>query len=267
VLASARAAAGAKPPATTPRGSDLPNGKARLVASPVFLYCAERSGSTLLRMILDTHSQICAPHELHLRTLSARFSNWYGETAWQKLGVEPEDLPFLLWDRLLHLQLSRVHKPIIVDKTPTNLNLWRDIRTSWPEARYVFLKRHPLRMVQSLAAASPDLPMTDHYERVNGYLTNWLEARAELAGPTVSYEELSTAPERVVRSVCAHLGVAYEPAMLDYNRVEHTGDFRRGLGDWNDKIRSGVIHPADPPPRPEEVPDEIREVTQRLGYL
>jgi hypothetical protein len=202
-----------------------------------------------------------------MRTLRVQFANWYGETAWKKLGVKKEDLTFLLWDRLLHLQLSRAHKKIIVDKTPTNLHLWRGISKSWPNARYIFLKRHPLRIVQSLAAASPALPMEDHYKRVNNYLTDWLDARAVLPGPTVSYEELTANPEQVVRSICKHLGVNFERAMLDYSRVEHSGDFRRGLGDWNEKIKSGVIQAADPLPSPEEVPDEIREVTQKLGYL
>jgi hypothetical protein len=39
------------------------------------------------------------------------------------------------------------------------------------------------------------------------------------------------------------------------------------LGDWNDEIKSGVIHAADPLPRPEAVPEEIRDVSRRLGYL
>jgi hypothetical protein len=267
LVASARSAANGRRPAAKAPGPKALDAGDRLVPSPVFVYCSERSGSTLLRMILDSHSQICAPHELHMRTLRVNFSNWYGETAWKKLGVKQEDLRFLLWDRLLHLELSRTGKSVIADKTPTNLNLWRKINKSWPDAKYIFLKRHPLRIVESLAAASPNLEMEKHYERVNGYLNNWIDARAELPGPTVSYEELTADPERIVRLICKHLGVAFEPAMLDYSRVEHTGDFRRGLGDWNEKIKSGVIQPADPPPRPEDVPDGIREVTQKLGYL
>jgi hypothetical protein len=265
-LATARSAKKSLGSRRAPAAKALDAGD-RLVPSPVFMYCSERSGSTLLRMILDSHSRICAPHELHLRTLRVNFVNWYGEEAWKKLGVEKEDLADLLWDRLLHVELTRTHKSIIIDKTPANLDLWRRLAKSWPDARYIFLKRHPLRIVESLAAASPDLPWDDHYKRVNGYLNNWLDARAELPGPTVSYEELTVDPQRVVRLICKYLGVPFEPAMLDYGRVLHTGDFRRGLGDWTEKIRSGVIQPADPLPRPEDVPDEIREVTTRLGYL
>lgn len=245
----------------------LVNAGDRLVPSPIFMYSSERSGSTLLRMILDSHSQVCAPHEMHLRTLRANFSNWYGETAWKKLGVTQDDLADLLWDRLLHLQLTRSGKSHIVDKTPANTMLWKRVHRSWPQARYIFLKRHPLRMVESLAAASPDLEMAKHYERVNRYLTAWGEARAALPGPVLSYEELTADPERVIRALCAELHIRWEPSMLDYSSHEHTGDFRRGLGDWRGKIKSGVIQPAEPLPDAAEVPEELHEACRILGYM
>lgn len=239
----------------------------RLVPSPVFIYSCQRSGSTLLRLILDSHSQICAPHEMHLRGLRAGFKNWYVETAWEKLDVTQEELADLLWDRLLHLQLTRSGKRIIVDKTPGNTMVWKRIARSWPEARYIFLKRHPLRMAQSLARARPRVDMAQHYALVNRHLRAWVRARAALSGPTVSYEELTADPERVVRGLCAELQVPWEAAMLDYADKEHTGDFRRGLGDWTPKIKSGVIHAANPQPDPAEIPDELREVCEQLGYL
>lgn len=239
----------------------------RLVPSPIFIYSSERSGSTLLRMILDSHSQVCAPHEMHLRTLQASFSNWYGEEAWKKLDVTKEDLADLLWDRLLHLQLVRTGKSIIVDKTPANTTLWKRIDKSWPRARYVFLKRHPLRIVESLAKASPNLAMADHYARVNNYLSAWGEARAALPGPTISYEQLTLEPERVIRGLCAELGIEWEPDMLQYSNHGHTGDFRRGLGDWTGKIKSGIIHPPGPLPNPSEIPEELQQACRTLGYL
>jgi hypothetical protein len=239
----------------------------RLVPSPVFMYSSERSGSTLLRMILDSHSQICAPHELHLRTIKIGFNSWYGETALGKFDITSEDLKDLLWDRIYHLLLTRAGKTVVVDKTPNNLFAWERIAQSWPNARYIFLRRHPLRMVESLAAASPKLEMQDHYERVNRYINAWGKARAVLPGPTISYEELTADPRRTVRRLCADIGVPFEPAMLDYGSREHSGDYRRGLGDWNAKIKSGVIHAAEPLPEPGDVPDELREACAILGYL
>lgn len=239
----------------------------RLVPSPIFLYSSERSGSTLLRMILNSHTEICAPHEMHLETLRASFNSWYGETAWKKLGIGQDELVFLLRDRLMHLQLTRTDKSVIVDKTPANLFMWKKLAKGWPKARYVFLKRHPLRIVESLAAASPELEMSKHYERVNRYITAWLAAREALPGPTVSYEELTADPKAVVRKLCQDVGVEWQPRMLEYSNQDHGGDFRRGLGDWTEKIKSGVIHSADPLPAASEIPDELTQACWRLGYL
>jgi hypothetical protein len=42
----------------------------RLLTGPTFVLSSVRSGSTLLRLILDSHPEICSPHELHLRRRS-----------------------------------------------------------------------------------------------------------------------------------------------------------------------------------------------------
>ena len=55
----------------------------------------------------------------------------------------------------------------------------------------------------------------------------------------------------------------FEPQMLEYDRFDH-GRYRVGLGDWNDKIRSGVIHPATP--APEDVPEGLHELCRAWGY-
>jgi hypothetical protein len=217
-------------------------------------------------MILDSHSEVCAPHEMHLRSVRASFDTWYAETAWKEFGIGDDDLRDLLWDRMLHLQLSRSGKSMIVDKTPGNVLEWKRIAHSWPEARYVFLKRHPLHTVQSLARSKPKIAMSEHIGAVTKFLDAWVKARARLPGPTISYEQLTTEPEQTVRGLCTALGIDWEPAMLDYT-AQHDGRFRRGLGDWTPKIKSGVIHGPKPLPAADEIPDELRAVCAELGYL
>ena len=62
---------GGAPPAAAasrPRSRRLRSGD-RLVESPGFVMCTLRSGSTLLRVMLDSHSQVHCPHEIHLLSL------------------------------------------------------------------------------------------------------------------------------------------------------------------------------------------------------
>ena len=81
------------------------------------------------------------------------------------------------------------------------------------------------------------------------------QAREALPGLTVRYEELTAAPEPVVRELCEFLGVPFEPKMLDYGDFDHAG-FTPGLGDSSLNIRSGRIQP--PAPMPDEMPAGLR---------
>lgn len=96
----------------------------RLVDSPVFVLSSVRSGSTLLRVLLNSHSQIRAPPEMHLRTVHVHLSRDFTAGAMQALELDKDELEHALWDRLLHLELTRSGKRIIVDKTPPNTLVW-----------------------------------------------------------------------------------------------------------------------------------------------
>ena len=50
----------------------------RLVTAPTFILSSVRSGSTLLRLLLDSHPDICAPHEMHLRGIGV-WTRGHGE--------------------------------------------------------------------------------------------------------------------------------------------------------------------------------------------
>lgn len=248
------------------RAARLLDARDRLVPSPTFLFSSVRSGSTLLRAILDSHSQICAPHEMHLVELRMNLPTANLVAAVKHLGLSSRELENLMWDRVLHLQLAKSKKTIIVDKTPRNTREWRRIHRSWPDARYIFLLRHPVRIAASLAKNRPDVEIGEHYAEVNRYAKALHESMSALPGHTVRYEELTTHPAQVSRDVCLFLGVPWEESMLQYRAVDR-GRYRRGLGDWSPKIKSGVIVAAPPDPQSAEIPAELRASCALLGYL
>jgi hypothetical protein len=244
------------------RGWHEERDQVHLVPDPVFVLCSVRSGSTLLRSILNTHTQVCAPHELHLGTMRVSTDRDYAVHSWEALGLSIEDLENVLWDRALHRLLVQNSARVVVDKTPQNAMIWPRIHSFWPRARYLHLRRHPAAIVDSLAAAQPDIARQQHVRTVNRYGTHLNAAREALPGLTVRYEDLTDDAERTVREICDYLGVRWQPQMLHYKR----GGNRSGLGDWSAKIRSGQIQPHDPLPALEDVDPALRELVTAWGY-
>ncbi|WP_344897950.1 sulfotransferase [Actinomadura meridiana] len=233
---------------------------------PVFLLSSVRSGSTLLRCVLDSHSMVHSPHELHLAKLRVVLANEFGEGAMKILGVTRRDLEHLLSDRLLHRELVRSGKHVIVEKTPDSLCHWERLRECWPDARYIFLLRHPAHIVDSLYTAHPELGRERLYaEHLERFVEPMRRARESLDGIAVRYEDFTADPETEAKRICAYLDVPWEPTMLEYGRVSRR--FRYGIGDWGDRIRSGRIQSMRPLPLPDEVPDQLRDWCRAWGYM
>ncbi|MBT2234554.1 sulfotransferase [Nonomuraea sp. NEAU-A123] len=236
----------------------------RLLSEPVFILSPVRSGSTLLRSMLDAHSLIHAPHELHVRRLAVEFGTSLAERSMTALGHNRCDLEHLLWDRVLHRELVRSGKRHIVDKTPANAFAYQRIAICWPDARFIFLLRHPASIAASWYEADPD--KRDREQAAADalrYMKAVQRARKGLTGLTVRYEDLTADPERETRSICEFLSVPWEQEMLAYGRP---GVLKKGLGDWQDKIRSGSVQPGRDLPAPEEVPETLRAMCRSWGY-
>jgi hypothetical protein len=238
----------------------------RLVPQPTFILTSVRSGSTLLRVILNSHSQICAPHELHLRTLHVTIGQEYGKESMRQLSLDERRLEYLLWDRLLQRELTASGKRIIVDKTPNIVFVWERLHEAWPKARYIFLLRHPAAIADSLFRIRKNPVMADVLQRVADYTVKIDEARAALPGLTVKYEDLVNTPEPVTAEICGYLGVPWEPTMLDYGSFDH-GGFKPQIGDWSAKIRSGRIDTDIVLPSDDEIPESLRPAAINWGYL
>ncbi len=210
----------------------------------------------------------------------------FGETSLKASGLTVRSAEHLLWDRLLHRSLVASGKDIIVEKTPTNVHMWERIVECWPDARFIFLIRHPAAVAESAVSAVRSFGARDRlrYARdltqdavrlvtgghardlklgIEPFMTKLEAARQALPGRTVRYEDLTTRPAEVMSGLCEFLGVDFEPAMLGYGTARD--QFVPGIGDWRDKIRSGRIQAPDQPPA--SIPPRLRAVARAWGYL
>lgn len=239
----------------------------RLVVRPTFVMCSVRSGSTLLRVLLNSHSQLHSPHEIHLRYITVHLEKKWSERSMKEMGLDEQRLRYLLWDRLLDRELTASGKPKLVTKTPSDVFVADSIRECWPDAQFIFLLRHPAAILRSRQRYLPeDADPERNVEMIRRYCVALEKARTTYDGLTVRYEDLASDPAAETKRICSFLEVPWEPRMLDYGEFDH-GRFKVGLGDWRDKIKTGQVQPPEPPPPPEEVPESLRELAAAWGYI
>jgi hypothetical protein len=215
----------------------------RLVPNPTFVLSSIRSGSTLLRCILNSHPQLHAPHELHLVDLAVSVTTSYADLAMKTSGLDATELEHLLWDRVLHRSLQASGKDCVVDKTPANAIRWRRIAQCWAEAKFILLIRHPAQILESALAANPSRDPDETKGIVLDLANGVEEARHSLPGLEIRYEDLVADPTRVIAEVCSFLDVPFQPTMLDYNVPDNLVP---GIGDFTERIRTGRVQPARP---------------------
>ena len=216
-------------------------------------------------MLLDSHSEVCSPPEIALRDLVVNPRSKYAERTLKEIALDAQQLEYVLWDWVLQRELEESGKRMLVKKTPSDVFLVDRIVECWPDARFIFLLRHPGAIARSRQALRPQDSPERNAKMVHRYGEALEDARRRYPGLTVKYEDLTADSAAVTREVCEFLGLEWEPEMLDYGRYGH-GRLRAGLGDWKEKIRTGEVLEAEPPPRAEEIPPELLRLCSAWGY-
>lgn len=206
----------------------------------VFIVGTGRCGSTLLRLMLDSHPELAIPEEaLFLPQLitAAQQGTSLDELAqilathrdWSKYGL---DAHVLLEDArrsgdapLAALLLSfyrayagRFGKRRYGDKTIAAAYYIPALREVFPDARFV----HLIRDGRDVALSMRGLWWT--FDSIAAAAAHWavtiLTVRADAPGPDqyleLRYEDLVCEPEAVLRRVCAFLDLPWHQGMLDY---------------------------------------------------
>ena len=215
---------------------------------PLILLGVSRSGTTLLRVILDRSPGIAIPDESffvpllarrHGRTIDAEhflddvariptIRDWGvspGEVAGRvRSGMQTGEAIATIYESYA----AAARKPRWGDKTPMYMRHLTLLEEHFPDAQYV----HLIRDGRDAAASFLQMPEGTftrtwaHPRTPAQFACLWRkevgDARAlgrrvgEARYHEVRYEELVADPESVVRGICAFAAIAYEAAMLDY---------------------------------------------------
>jgi len=240
----------------------------------LFILGNPRSGTTVLRLALAAHSKICIPPEcgfalwLRGRFEEAVFPGAFGEF----LDALTRARKFETWDlapaavaeeaerqgvgdyagaveAVYRAYARKIGKPaaILGDKNNFHVEMVDQLHEMFPEARIVWITRDPRDVFCSYLElgrqriCDPYAPRLEQdaaeFSRKWNAVMEWRALAARLfAGRFMAlrYEDLVSRPEEVLRGVFEALGVAFEPAVLDFH--EHPDEPERFLA-WKEKIR------------------------------
>jgi hypothetical protein len=265
-----------------------------------FVVGVARSGTTLLRLMLDAHPALAIPPETHfipklakaLEETPAESENERRHRAhtlitdhrrWPDFGLDPDELR-ARFDAAEHfdagaamrafysLYAEKHGKPRWGDKSPSYVRRMRRVQEVLPEARFV----HLIRDGRDVALSQLDV----HHgaDEVEQAAADWVEgiekarnnARRVEGYLELRYEDLVEDPEPLLRRVCDLCELDFDPAMLDYHRdaeermAETVREFDRGAGGGAaiTAEQRGAQHAnVSKPPQPERAGRWRRDMT------
>jgi protein-tyrosine sulfotransferase len=260
---------------------------ARAARPGAFIIAPPRSGTTLLRLILDSHPEIAAPPETFIFShILAPLRDERMTRAMWNLGYHRDALALALGDcarGFLEGYASSKGKRFWIEKTPAYVDLLPELHEAMPDARYIMLYRHPFAIVRSMdernmvvshpkiAGLRPDYPsdfaaysafVASQHQKMRDFQRAHPEICME-----VRYERLVADPAGEMRAACAFLGIDYAPAMLDFQKAHHD----TGFGDEKIHKTTGIVskkaNGAMPDgPRAIEIRQYLGTTLRELGY-
>lgn len=203
--------------------------------TPVFIVSLPRSGSTLLEQMLGSHPAIEAVGELPyipaiLRSAIEMATRRGRVTVPQLIaGLPAEAAAAMGGDYLRRAALHRkTDRPYFVDKLPHNWSNILFVRRILPQARFVDIRRSAMdccfsNFTQSFSSAhAASFRLRDIGQCYVDYVR--LMAHLDSVAPGmihhIGYERLIENAEAELRAALAHLGLPWEPSVLEYRKLD-----------------------------------------------
>jgi hypothetical protein len=221
-----------------------------MAGNPIFVGGVPRSGTTLLRVILDTHPQIFCGTELRAVEALARLAESCRATCPAEVA-----LPYSLDEARIRAVFGRLimdflepswrasGKARVAEKTPSNLVVFPELRRLFPESALIHMIRDGRDVVASrLERDRAELgPGFDSVEMAGLRAIEWAAAmqfRRRLLGDEqvsrayfeVRYEALVARPEAVLRPLFEFVGEGFDPVVLSFATASREVE---GVDEWS----------------------------------
>jgi len=187
-------------------------------ATPVLIIGMPRSGTTLVEQIVSVHPEVGAGGELH-------FWNQRG-AAWHRSGAAGNETAFLAKAAADYLDVLGAIAPMaarVTDKMPFNF-LWAGlIHLAFPRAIIIHCRRaaidtalsiHQTHFHPSLAFPTGGAELVAYFRSYQRLIDHWRSVLPADRFIEVDYEDLTRAPEPVIRRIIAACGLEWHDACL-----------------------------------------------------
>jgi len=221
---------------------------------PIFMIGTQRSGSNLLRLMLNQLPEIAAPHPPHILQRIMPLVSSYGDLSdddnffqlvddvcrlvelnpvpWEGVVLDRKDIARRCRERSVPAVHGAVYDVCAEAKgaltwcckSLANINYTRELEAYFRSPKYIYLYRDGRDVAVSFSKA---VVGEKHFYHI---AKEWastqklaLTLRKKIGFErfiSVSYEELTVYPERTARLLCAFLGVPFRESMLDYYETE-----------------------------------------------
>ena len=202
-------------------------------ATPALIVGMPRSGTTLVEQIVSMHPQVGAGGELHF--WNRRGAEWHRSAATGNGAAEnetpfvtseivaPEFLAKAAADYLGLLRTIAPKAPRVTDKMPFNF-LWAGlVHLAFPRATIIHCRRaaidtalsiHQTHFHPSLAFPTGGAELVAYFRSYQRLTDHWRSVLPADRFIEVDYEDLTRAPEPVIRRIIAACGLAWNDACL-----------------------------------------------------
>lgn len=203
--------------------------KRRTMPRPIFIVGTMRSGSTLLRLVLDSHPNIAISEEtgfMGAASATRVIPNWrYGAEWYTRLGWTEEELDARLrefYAGMFERYATGQGKRRWGEKTPFHAWHIEAMARIFPDAVFLAIVRHPAAVIASLKKRFhySVTEATSYWESTNTEIVRHGTRLGAGRFALCRYEDLVLEPETTLREVVAWLEEPWSDDVLHHNDVQ-----------------------------------------------
>jgi hypothetical protein len=219
-----------------------------------FIIGRPRSGTTLLRTLLDAHPNVCIPQESPV--ILNLYRKYGGKVNWKPGDIEaffhdlnPQHI-FGVWNidegklktdlgkcvgensfetviKVLYTNFNSIYsktQPVIIgDKNPVYSVNFHEIFPVMGDAKFIHLTRDYRDQIVSMKKMDFEMSqpalVSFRWELSVKSLYPY-KAKYPDKFLTIKYEDLVKTPENKLKEICNHLNIEYDPVMLDFHKID-----------------------------------------------